>query len=184
MRYCDDFIIVIPNKDNIGFKKTILESFVDYLNKQPGIILEHQKTQYFYHCDSKIVGCRAMVEHNPGKSFLNFLGFSYDGTSVVLRSKTIFKYFTRMYKKARTITKRNSVSPRGNKISCKRLYRLYSFRGTIDGTRSDKKEQLGEHHKCGNFISYVLRAKEIMGSDFNEKILTRHMSKIRKALKK
>ena len=184
MRYCDDFIIVIPDKDNIGFDKAILDSFVDYLNKQPGIILEPQKTQYFYHCDSKVVGCSAMVEHNPRKSFLNFLGFSYDGTSVTLRSKTIFKYFTRMYKKARTITKRNGVSPRGNRISCKQLYQLYSFRGTVNGTRSDIREQLGEHHKCGNFISYVLRAKEIMGSDFNEKILTRHMSKIRKALKK
>ena len=43
MRYCDDFIIVIPDKNNIGFNNTILESFVDYLNKQPGVILEPQK---------------------------------------------------------------------------------------------------------------------------------------------
>lgn len=184
MRYCDDFIIVIPGQDNIGFNNTILESFVDYLNKQPGVILEPQKTQYFYYCDSKITGYHAMAEHNLSKSILSFLGFSYDGSSVVLRSKTIFKYFTRMYKKARTITKRNGVSPRGNKISCKRLYRLYSFRGTIDGIHSDINESLGEHRKCGNFISYVMRAKEIMGSNFNEKILPRHMSKIRKALKK
>lgn len=184
MRYCDDFIIVIPDKDKIGFEDTFFESIVDYLNKQPGIVLETQKTQRFYCCDSKLVNYCTISEHNSSNRLLNFLGFSYDGDSVVLRSKTIFKYYSRMYKKAKTITEKDGISPRGNKISCKRLYRLYSIRGTIDYTHSDGNGPQGEQHKCGNFISYVMRAKEIMGSDFNEKILPRHMLKIRKALKK
>lgn len=189
MRYCDDFIVIIPDKDMKYVSKNIFNTIIEYLNLQPGITLEPKKTQYFVCYDSTIVNLSKMNNSNNCKHFLNFLGFSYDGTKVTLRSKTIFKYYSRMYKKIKTITNNHGISPYGKHISCNNLYNRYSIRGVDDRSNSktnfSKREcSLNLKEKRGNFVSYVIRAKSILGDEFDEKVTTRHMSKIRKALKR
>ncbi|MGN1433499.1 MAG: hypothetical protein ACI4XI_07335, partial [Ruminococcus sp.] len=58
-----------------------------------------------------------------------FLGFSFDGSKITIRSKTISKYYYRMYSKAKTITKNKGYTKNGKKISKENLYKRYSIRG-------------------------------------------------------
>ena len=101
------------------------------------------------------------------------MGFTFDGKNVTIRDKTLSKYYYRMYKKVRSITKHKGITHKGNKISCKQLYLKYSERGA----------KCSETSK-GNFLSYVNRAKHIFKGDTQiDRGTKRHMQKIRKRLK-
>lgn len=168
MRYSDDFIIVVPNAN-----KNILKSVLNILRETKGITLEPEKTQFFLYNNNSIVNCGGDFnkDANTKKRFINFLGFTFDGENIYIRSKTVSKYYCRLYRKAKTICLSNGYTHSGHKISCKNLYEKYSIKGA--------------YGKKGNFLSYVNRAQTEYGC--NEKIdrsTKRHMIKIRKALNK
>ena len=172
MRYSDDFIIVLPLIDENAAIKTLSE-LTSYLNTVPGLTLEPDKTQYYLYDNGQLENCgkRFHADADTNKRFVNFLGFTFDGNRVSIRSKTISKYYYKMYRKAKTITKNSGYTSNGTKISGENLYKHYS----IDGAKS----------KNGNFISYVLRAADVYKDDqFFEQITKRHKQKIRKALKR
>ena len=101
---------------------------------------------------------------------INFLGFSFDGHKIKIRSKTVSKYYYRMYRKARGIAKLGGYTPDGKRITCKNLYMTYSRKGAKNGS--------------GNFLTYVERASLEYGNDEMIKCDTRrHLQKIKKALK-
>ena len=98
------------------------------------------------------------------KKVINFLGFTFDGQSVSVRSKTISKYYYRMYRKAKSISKNPTLSGADN------LYKSYSIHGA--------------KAKPGNFFTYINHAKEVFGEDeLIDRDLKNHIPKIRKALK-
>ena len=101
---------------------------------------------------------------------INFLGFSFDGKNVRIRSKTNSKYYYRMYRKARFISKCDGYASKGTHISERNLYEKYSERGM----------------NKGNYLSYVRRAQKEFGSEQYESIsrdTKNHMRKIAKAKK-
>jgi len=170
MRYSDDFIIVLPGlTEKIAIET--LQEIRNLINQTDGLTLEPSKTQYFY-CDGAAVtncGEEFHSEADCGKKAVNFLGFTFDGEKVSIRSKTTSKYYYRMYRKGDAISRNGGVSPKGNKISCKNLYMKYSERGA--------------HSKKGNFLSYVGRSEKVFGT--HETIgrdTKRHMQKIRRAI--
>lgn len=59
--------------------------------------------------------------------FMNYLGFTFDGCKVRIRSKTTTKYYYRMYSKAKTIAKNGGYSYKGRRISKKNLYKFILF---------------------------------------------------------
>lgn len=74
-----------------------------------------------------------------------------------------------MYKKIKTIVKNDGYTPKGNRISCEKLYLKYSEKGAHEGN--------------GNFLTYVQRAEAIFGKDEAIRRGTKnHMQKIRKRL--
>lgn len=163
MRYSDDFMIVLPEQEDYKIFKEVIETIKDV----PNLTLENKKTQFF--------GVESPVVFNISKSFaedaddsqkkINFLGFSFDGSKIYLRAKTVGKYYYRMQRKAKTIA--------GNEdfVGADNLYMRYSERGATG--------------KRGNFFTYVNNAEKEFGSD--EMIrhdLKNHMGKIRKILKK
>lgn len=84
-------------------------------------------------------------------------------------SKTISKYYYRMYQKARNIAQMGGYTPDGKRITCKNLYATYSRKGAKKGP--------------GNFLTYVDRAAAEYGPNEQIKRDTRkHMQKIRRAL--
>lgn len=170
MRYSDDFIIVLPKRNDKEFKKQY-EYISGIINSTPRLELQQGKTKVFEYNDRTLISCNELVLSgvNNGINLLNYLGFTFDGKVVTIRDKTVTKYHYRMYRKLKTIVKNKGYSPKGKRISCKNLYEKYSIKGSNTGK--------------GNFITYVQRAETIFGK--NEAInrgTKNHMQKIRRKL--
>jgi len=177
MRYSDDFIVIIPCDNNQW--SSHYKYITDILKKIPGVELE-EKTQIFNYSDNDVKSYNStfIPKLENGKNKINFLGFSFDGREVTIRDKTISKFYHRLYKNARNIKNRNYISPKGNRISCKKLYNKYSVKGSFA-----VKDKNGKYESHGNFISYVRRAQRKYGcNDQVDKVSKRHMRKIRKIL--
>lgn len=170
MRYSDDFIIILPEKNENLF----IEQY-DYLIKTikdvDGLKLQLDKTQIFQFDNNQIRSCNEIVCQGiiNGKNILNYLGFSFDGNIVSIRDKTSSKYYYKMYRKLKTIEKSKGVTKYNNQISNKNLYDKYSIRGAFKGK--------------GNFITYVKRAEAVFGENESvNRVSNNHMKKIRRRL--
>ena len=170
MRYSDDFIIILPveKAQAIG----ILDEIIQIITSTVGLELEQKKTQIF---EVKLpnvvnVGKQFFDRADTSKNIINYLGFSFDGRSIMLREKTISKYYYRMRRKARSIV----ASP--EKKGKRYLYEKYSERGANVNRKSGKSR--------GNFFTYVNRAERIFDeSDPIKRPFLNHMSKIARILK-
>jgi len=95
--------------------------------------------------------------------------------------KTIGKYYSRMYKKIKTIKKGKGYTPDGKHISAQNLYGLYSVRGAHGCLIKLKNGKTAKY--SGNFLTYVQRSAKIFGKHESvDRDTRRHMSKIRRAL--
>lgn len=170
MRYSDDIIIVLPKEKEDVFKEQF-DYIKSIINLIPNLVMQPDKTKIFEYNNKQIICYNELVLDGirNSKNSLDYLGFSFDGKVVTIRDKTLSKYHYRMNRKLKTIIKNDGFSNKGNKISCKEVYRLYSIKG------ADKRK--------GNFITYVQRAERIFG---NGEAINRgtknHMQKIRKKL--
>lgn len=184
MRYSDDFIIILPHiseTDAIDAFKQIRT----ILAQHPGLNLQPSKTQYYYFHEKQIQNCREKIDRNASTENhqLNFLGFTFDGRTVRLRAKTVSKFYQRMRRSAKRITKGDGHTKNGNRISGKNLYKKYSVRGAGIKKREEKEEK----KPGGNFLTYVYRAQEEnrFGPCKDIAVITdRNMAKIRGFLKK
>ena len=170
IRYSDDFMIILPDAPEIDAAKE-LKRIADMVKQAPRLTLEPSKTQYFHFENGVLTNCGKFFHENADDSSrtINFLGFSFDGQKVRIRSKTVSKYYYRMYRKARNIAKMGGYTPDGKRITGENLYMTYSRKGAKKGP--------------GNFLTYVNRAASEYGPNEPIKRDTRkHMQKIRKAL--
>ena len=173
LRYSDDTIFILPVTSENEIKK-IHSEIKNLIGKIPNLTLQTEKTKLYYYDSGKLVNKDSLIDGRANdKDVIDYLGFSFDGRNVFLRDKTVSKYYYRMYKKADTIVKRKGISPKGNIISNKKLYKTYSLKGANGNGVSE-----------GNFLSYVKRCKKVFGA--NEKVcrvLNVHYGKIKKRLK-
>ena len=170
IRYSDDFMIILPDTPEVDAGKE-LGRIADMVKQAPRLTLEPSKTQYLYFENGVLTNCGKEIHKDADDSSrtINFLGFSFDGQKVRIRSKTVSKYYYRMYRKARNIAKMGGRTPDGKRITCRNLYMTYSRKGAKKGP--------------GNFLTYVDRAAAEYGPNEPIKCDTRkHMQKIRKAL--
>lgn len=187
MRYSDDFMIVLPTDSESEFTK-YYATISDIIASIPGLELQGKKTKLFYYSDAHVRNITKdfIPESNVGKNIIDFLGFSFDGCSVKIREKTTFKYYTRMYRKAKTIVRNNGMSPKGKKISCKNLYSKYSYKGSLyfkQRVARKKNLTLSSEERHGNFLDYVARAQDKFAGEPIDCSTRNHMQKIRKRLK-
>ncbi len=185
MRYSDDFIIVLPAVHEETAKKILL-STVNSINEVPGLILQNEKTQFFMYDKGYLENCGKLFypDADENKRVLNYLGFSFDGKKVCLRAKTISKYYYKMYRKAKTISKNGGYTSHGIKISGKNLYERYSIKGVQSAVKGMNNKEIKYRYRNGNFLSYLQRARKEYGKDdFVDLITKRHMQKIKKALR-
>lgn len=169
MRYSDDFIIILPTEQSNAILK--VKEIVSIFGKTPGLTLQPEKTQFFSFVEGNLMNCGALFDKKASlkKNHIDFLGFSFDGKSVKIRDKTTSKYYYRMHRKAKAISKNGGYTPAGKKISAKNLYKTYSIKGA--------------RCKKGNFLSYVERCeKEFPNEKSISQIKKRHMQKIHKAI--
>lgn len=163
IRYSDDFIVVIPHKEEY---KEHFSQVLSCLKKIPNLELEPSKTQIFEVKEGRVsnIGKTVLKDADDSKKEINFLGFTYDGQKVRLRAKTIGKYYYRMNRKAKAIANNGGVG-------IDKLYMKYSDRGA--------------YGKEGNFFTYVNNAEKAYGdNELIRRDLKHHMDKIRKSIKK
>lgn len=145
-RYCDDIIIVIPDENIDDIYAEHLEFIEEVKKSIPNLKINDDKTSKFLYINGDIRGIE-----NTKQNKIDYLGFTFDGKSVSIREKSLFKYYTRMYQKVKVVNKYSEKYKR--KVFRKRLYRLYSHLGA--------KTKKG----YGNFLTYSYRAYDIFGGN-------------------
>ena len=174
LRYSDDTIFILPVTAESEIQQIHLE-IRNIISKIPNLTLQAEKTKLYYYNEGNLENRDFLIDGRANdKNIIDYLGFSFDGKNIYLRDKTISKYYYRMYKKADTVVKCKGISPKGNIISNKNLYKTYSLKGANSSEISK-----------GNFLSYVKRCKRVFGA--NEKVikvLNTHYGKIKKRLKR
>ncbi|MDN4524413.1 reverse transcriptase domain-containing protein [Fictibacillus fluitans] len=141
-RYSDDLIIVIPIKERL--QQEVLDNHVLFIDsikdKTPNLIIQEEKTGKYIYMNDKIHD--ELLE----PAVLDYLGFCFDGNNVKIREKSLFKFYSRAYKKIKLCNWMAKEQKR--KVYRRSLYKTYSHLG---------KRRKGH----GNFLSYVSRAQRI-----------------------
>lgn len=175
IRYSDDFIIIIP-KGKVDENYELFRSIASIFNdKNVNLELKDEKKQFFLVENQKVEDLTnqfAAVKAKK-KGQISFLGFSFDGKSISLRSKTENRFYRKLRKKAKNLSNQRHQEKRRSE---KEIYELYSIRGDYS-----KK---GDHHK-GNFLTYARRAENIFQDEPNiQRIRNRNLAKVRKFINK
>lgn len=172
-RYSDDFILVVPCKDIETFK-SFYDETISIINSTPGVYIENDKTKVYFYLHNTIKNLTNIVipEIKDKTNIINYLGFSFDGSSISIRQKTYGKYIYRMRRKIDGIERCNGITYKGNKISYDKVYEKYSKKGLSRG------------EKRSNFISYVRLSNKIFKDEKSiSNIEKNHMRKIAKVIK-
>lgn len=168
LRYCDDVIVILPAR-NSCFEDTLLaaQQFFEVAANYPGIETQEEKTKRFFYTHEmgspKLVGINSAGDSFDNVARLNYLGFTFDGTSIRIRAKTVSKYYYRMRRKARNAVRHGK--------GMKNLYALYSGKSKeINGKRS--------------FVDYVQRSEQTMAlqDPVSSSIVKHNLEKIAKAV--
>lgn len=172
LRYSDDSIFIIPlsEKADSATIKNYHDQIHAFIKKIPNLSLQQEKTKIYTYSNGELQNQDSIITGNINeKNIIDYLGFSFNGKQISVRDKTITKYYYRAYKKADSIAKSNGLSPKGNPISCKNIYRIYSARGA-KVTKDNK----------GNFITYIKRSTDVFGrSERVHLLLNTHFGKLK-----
>jgi hypothetical protein len=151
-RYCDDIIICIPTNKNTMDEREIInhkEYILGVKDSIPKLIINNDKTEEYLFINN------SFKDSSNKLTTINYLGFSFDGVNVRLREKSLFKYYTRAYKKVRSVNLKKGQ----DKIAAKKaLYRSYTHLGDVRN-KVGKKDSKGKTFH-GNFITYARKAHE------------------------
>lgn len=167
-RYCDDLIVIIPlEKQSTNEFATIRNELFGIINKykSDGLDVQQKKTEI------RLWNGYNILDEQLKPSKLDYLGFVTDGQMIQLREKSLFNYYTRAYRKAKTVKRIEYATERpGPKRS---LYDLYTHLGF-------------EYKKRGNFVTYAYKAHNKMCQlpvkSLIKKQVKRHWGKIHKHL--
>lgn len=171
-RYSDDIVIVCtPTKKEyfINLLKTEIERMV-YLE------IQDKKTQIFHFnkteddtftCTQEING---KINDNSYKYTFDYLGFSFDGNSIALKTSSLAKYYRKLKLNIRRCTYYSLViqNETNGKIFKRRIYKRFSYIGA-NRIRKYKRKQgttdewiKTDKYNWGNFITYAKFAYKTM----------------------
>lgn len=169
LRYSDDFIIILP-KDSAVTCTEVVTYLHGVVSETDKLTLEANKTQIYSYENNQIINITDATDSH--KSYIDYLGFIFDGKQVTLRPKTVSKYYYRMYKKIKHISKSNGITKKGNRVSYTELYKTYTQKGRsgeYDPLKLPEKviiKNKNNPYKSGNFFSYVYKADVIFNPEY------------------
>ncbi|GGE79608.1 reverse transcriptase domain-containing protein [Priestia taiwanensis] len=167
-RYCDDMILIIPlSTEELDNFDKIKEELLDLVHKyrDDGLIIQGEKTEIRLYKDGEI------LNEQLKPATLDYLGFVTSGKIMQIREKSLFNYYSRAYRKAKT-SKRISLATKrpGPK---KELYDLYTHLGH-------------SYQGYGNFVSYAYKAhlkmSRLKSHSLIRRQVKRHWYKVHKRL--
>ncbi|MUV06931.1 reverse transcriptase [Planococcaceae bacterium Storch 2/2-2] len=166
-RYSDDLILVIPGAVSKQRRAEIDDELEAIFSRYESLGLEIQKEKTV----KRLYKDREITNENSEKSSLDYLGFVLDGRQVRLREKSLFKYYSRAYKKVKVSNKISLAT--GTPPPVRDLYNLYTHLGW-------------RHRGYGNFITYAYKAhkkmKKLKVQSHIRDQVKRHWHKINKRL--
>lgn len=183
IRYCDDFIIVIPTK-RFDTARMVLQ----LAQQVPAVELQPEKTKIHRVKNGSVeqLSFGAFVsgeieEMNPSshpKQLISFLGFDFDGSCVRIRQSTSGRFYNRFYRAVYSIS-RLAANPdkHPSKKRVTALYENYSPKGSIPVG----KHLASNRKRFGNYHSYVQRAQKAFPNDPIDKHVSKIYRKINKA---
>lgn len=186
IRYCDDFIIVVPAK-----RLDMARSILRLAQQVPDVELQPEKTKIHRvkngrvkQLSFKAFATGEIVEMDPDahpKQLISFLGFDFDGSYVRIRQSTSGRFFNRLYRSAYSIGRlADNPDKHPSKIRVTTLYENYSPKGSIPVG----KHLASDRKRYGNYHSYVCRAQKAFPNDPIDKHVSKIYRKINKATKR
>ena len=185
-RYSDDMIVVCPLNQKSKLIDLVYSEIKNYkLEIQPS------KTQIFrfeYKVDKLQCGEEYMNGEtiNWHKNFI-YLGFEFDGQTVLLKSASLSGYYRKM---KRGVRRAKYYSKKTKKeIFKRRLFKRHSYIGAKRTRKyiwnEEKKKFLkSEYYNWGNFLSYAFKAAHIMINNKIKQQTKRHWKILNRELKK
>ena len=146
-RYCDDIIIIVPMKHEdikSGRNEEIARYIYSIREDIPNLILNEDKTEHFFYDNG-------VIKKIKGQSnLINYLGFTFDGKTVRIRDKSLFKFYCRAYRKIKRV--KENTDEKSFNAGKKAIYHSYTHLGA---------SKYSKDH--GNFLTYAYKADEIFG---------------------
>lgn len=185
-RYSDDMIVVCP----LNHKTELIELVYSEIKKYK-LEIQSNKTQIFkFEYKSDVLVCGEEYQDgeliNWNKNFI-YLGFEFDGQTVLLKSASISGFYRKM---KRGIRRAKFYSKKTKKEIFKR--RLLKRHTHIGAKRTRKyiwnekenKFLKSEYYNWGNFLSYAYKAADIMINNKIKQQTKNHWSIFNKEIKK
>jgi hypothetical protein len=168
-RYSDDIVVVCDQKyedDHIQFLRNQIKDLVD-------LDIEPKKTKVFryekYQGKSKCFQIDEKTKKALHNYSLEYLGFSFDGQKVRIKSAGLAKYYRSMKRSFRKSTSLALYSKNPDKrIFKSRLYKRFTYKGAnrkliYRPSKENPKVYLkSKEFYWGNYLSYVYKSNETM----------------------
>ncbi len=183
-RYSDDMIVICPNDC-----KSELLNLVYFEIKKYKLEIQSTKTQIFQfeYLKGKLECGEEYQDGNIINWYKNFiyLGFEFDGKSVLLKSASLSGYYRKM---KRSVRKAKYYSKKHKKeIFKRRLLKRHSFIGAKRTRKyiwneKEKKFKKSEYYNWGNFLSYAFKAANVMINNKIKQQTKRHWNILNKEI--
>lgn len=180
-RYSDDIVVVCPIKEAVRLKNYII-------NHITSIHLEIQERKTNLYEIHKVFG-KAMCFHEKDgmKHKIEYLGFSFDGEHVLIKSAGLSNYFHKMWRSKRrhkrwAISINNSTNGR---IFEHPFYKRYTLAGSVRHQIRRKKGNrfvITGKKSYGNYLTYAYKASEVLGSPSIKRQLRKNLHRVRKSI--
>ena len=150
MRYSDDLIIIVP-KNQVESINELWISLNKIKSNYSTLLMNVSKTSGYIYENCNIKSLHEIIPGmKNGNNSINYLGFSFDGSYIKFRDKTLTKFFYKLYRKIDNMLKREN-----DRI----------IKGKKKKTKIDKHMILKELNISSDdsrkFIDYVYRAKRV-----------------------
>ena len=159
-RYSDDFILVIPIKDDLGVNINDFMELIKMICKDK-VVLSDEKTHVYHYRDSHFY-----PSDKECCCSIDYLGFLFDGDSVLVRQKCIYKFARtsrQMIESACQMTRRQRVP-------------YLKFKGSLLRyiTETPYRKKKNKRKRVSNFVTYAIRAEQMLskGSRYQVKVLS------------
>jgi len=192
-RYSDDMVVVCPKEH----KDFCIKLFENKIKEICDLKIQSEKTQVFHFIKSKdklICGqeFNGKLNENSFKRNFEYLGFSFDGETVALKTSSLAKYYRKMKlnaRRSRFYSKTINNKSKGQ-IFKRRLFKKFSYigarrakkferiRGTTDKWRKTEK------YNWGNYITYAKLAIKTFDNNVIKGQIRKHWNNLNKEIEK
>ena len=186
-RYSDDIVVVCPLKVKDTLTEIVYREIASF-----DLEIQKKKTQIFQfkkEKDKLLCGQEFEGITNWNKNFI-YLGFEFDGNSVLLKSASISGYYRKMkraIRRAKHYSTRRFSTTRGV-IFKRRIFKKFSYKGAKRTRKylwneDEKKFVKSDSYNWGNFLSYAYKASNIMVNNKIKHQTKRHWNILNKLIK-